>query len=61
MPYKYFPKSIVFMTHHHNSFLQFARERGIDSPTNKYLSLKSMSGSDDGLDRSGNNSVSGLT
>lgn len=38
-----------------NSFLnifQFARERGIDSPTNKYLSLKSMSGSDDGLDRS---------
>ena len=38
-----------------NSFLnifQFARERGIDSPSNKYLSLKSMSGSDDGLDRS---------
>jgi len=32
--------------------VQFARERGIDSPTNKYLSLKSMSGSDDGLDRS---------
>ncbi|XP_023320038.1 FERM, ARHGEF and pleckstrin domain-containing protein 2 isoform X2 [Eurytemora carolleeae] len=32
--------------------VQFARERGLDSPTNKYLSLKSMSGSDDGLDRS---------
>ena len=32
---------------------QFARERGIESPSNnKYLSLKSMSGSDDGLDRS---------
>ena len=42
------------MTRLHNSFFQFARERGIDSPTNKYLSLKSMSGSDDGLDRSGN-------
>lgn len=33
--------------------VQFARERGIESPSNnKYLSLKSMSGSDDGLDRS---------
>jgi len=32
--------------------VQYARERGLDSPTNKYLSLKSMSGSDDGLDRS---------
>merc|ERR1719187_1539157 len=32
--------------------VQIARERGLDSPTNKYLSLKSMSGSDDGLDRS---------
>merc|ERR1719373_1297306 len=32
--------------------VQYARERGIDSPNNKYLSLKSMSGSDDGLDRS---------
>jgi len=32
--------------------VQYARERGIESPTNKYLSLKSMSGSDDGLDRS---------
>jgi len=32
--------------------VQFARERGLDSPTNKYLSLKSISGSDDGLDRS---------
>jgi len=34
--------------------VQYARERGLDSsPTaNKYLSLKSMSGSEDGLDRS---------
>lgn len=33
--------------------VQFARERGVESPgNNKYLSLKSMSGSDDGLDRS---------
>jgi len=32
--------------------VQFARERGLESPTNKYLSLKSISGSDDGLDRS---------
>lgn len=32
--------------------VQYARERGLDSPTNKYLSLKSISGSDDGLDRS---------
>ena len=38
----------------HKPYLfQFARERGIESPgNNKYLSLKSMSGSDDGLDRS---------
>ena len=33
--------------------VQYARERGLESPsTNKYLSLKSMSGSEDGLDRS---------
>ena len=32
--------------------MQYARERGLESPTNKYLSLKSMSGSEDGLDRS---------
>lgn len=32
--------------------VQFARERGLESPGNKYLSLKSISGSDDGLDRS---------
>jgi len=34
--------------------VQYARERGLDSSptTNKYLSLKSMSGSEDGLDRS---------
>jgi len=32
--------------------VQYARERGLESPNNKYLSLKSMSGSDDGLDRS---------
>lgn len=32
--------------------VQYARERGLDSPTNKYMSLKSISGSDDGLDRS---------
>ena len=32
--------------------IQYARERGLDSPTNKYMSLKSMSGSEDGLDRS---------
>jgi len=29
--------------------VQFARERGIETPSNKYLSLKSMSGSEDGL------------
>ena len=32
--------------------VQYARERGLESPANKYLSLKSMSGSEDGLDRS---------
>jgi len=34
--------------------VQYARERGLDSSpsANKYLSLKSMSGSEDGLDRS---------
>merc|ERR1719438_158520 len=29
--------------------VQYARERGIETPSNKYLSLKSMSGSEDGL------------
>ena len=43
---------IVFVRDVESSLLQYARERGLDSPTNKYLSLKSMSGSDDGLDRS---------